>query len=247
LRNVFSLRASYLDESRVLVRHLVEDAHVGRIALVCRCDNDGDSAREALRAALAEHSLQIVSEGGYVRNTMEVQEAFDRVIDGNPEAVIVFGVGAPCAPFIQYARQQGDRPLILCCTSNVDLEHVQRLLGSRAEGVIGSQVVPFPLDSGSDLVRDYQGNMTALGYKEFNHASLEGYIGARVFVTALQKAGPALTEQALIDALANGTFSCGPLTFAFDGNLQQRNHAVFLTQISHGRLVPTQQVGPLVR
>jgi branched-chain amino acid transport system substrate-binding protein len=244
LRYVFSLRASYLDECRVLVRHLVEDAHVGRIALVCRNDSDGDSAREALQAALAEHSLQIVSEGDYVRNTMEVPEAFDRVINGSPEAVVLFGASAPCAQFIQYTRRQGGRPLILCCTSNVDLEHVQRLLGPQAEGVIGSQVVPFPLDSGSDLVRDYQEAMTAKGCKEFDHASLEGYMGARVFVTALQKAGPALTEQGLIDALANGTFTCGPLTFAFDRNLQQRNHAVFLTQISHGRLVPTQQISP---
>jgi ABC-type branched-subunit amino acid transport system substrate-binding protein len=243
LRYVFNLRASYLDESRVLIRHLVEDVHVSRIALVRRDDGDGDSAREALQAALAEHSLQIVSEGDYVRNTMEVQEAFDRVIDGSPEAVILFGAGAPCAQFIQYARRQGGRPLILCCTSNVDLEHVQRLLGPQAEGVIGSQVVPFPRDSGSDLVRDYQEDMTAGGYKEFNHASLEGYVGARVFVTALQKAGPALTEQGLIGALANGIFTCGPLTFAFDRNLQQRNHAVFLTQISHGRLVPAQQIG----
>lgn len=242
-RYVFSLRASYLDESRMLVRHLIEDVHVGRIALVCRTDDDGDSAREALRAALAEHSLQIVSEGDYVRNTMEVQEAFDRVIDGNPEAVILFGAGAPCAQFIQYARRQAGQPLILCCTSNVDLEYVQRVLGPHAEGVIGSQVMPFPLGSGSDLVRDYQTDMTARGYTEFNHASLEGYVGARVFVAALQNAGPALTEQGLINALANGIFICGPLTFGFDRNLQQRNHAVFLTQISHGRLVPTQQIG----
>jgi branched-chain amino acid transport system substrate-binding protein len=246
-RHVFSLRASYLDESRVLVRHLVEDAHVSRIALVCRNDGDGDSAREGLRAALAERSLQVVSEGNYVRNTMEVQEAFDRVINGNPEAVILFGAGAPCAQFIQDARKHGGRPLILCCTSNIDLEYVQSLLGPRAEGVVGSQVVPFPLDSGSDLVRDYQEDMIARGCKDFNHASLEGYVGARVFVTALRNAGPALSEQGLINALVNGTFTCGPLTFAFDRNLQQRNHAVFLTQISRGRLVPIQQIGLPVR
>jgi branched-chain amino acid transport system substrate-binding protein len=173
---------------------------------------------------------------------MEVQEAFDRVNNGNPEAVILFGTGAPCAQFIQYVRKQGGRPLIFCCTSNVDLEYVQRLLGPRAEGVVGSQVMPFPLDRGSDLVRDYQEDMIARGCKDFSHASLEGYVGARVFVTALQSAGPALTEQGLINALVNGTFVCGPLTFAFDRNLQQRNHAVFLTQISHGRLVPTQQI-----
>jgi ABC-type branched-subunit amino acid transport system substrate-binding protein len=200
-----------------------------------------------VQAALAEHSLQLVSEGDYVRNTMEVQEAFDRIIDGNPEAVILFGAGAPCAQFIRYVRQRGGRPLILCCTSNVDLEHVQRLLGSQAEGVIGSQVVPSPLDSGSDLVRDYQGDMVATGCKEFSHASLEGYVAARVLIAALQKAGPALTEQSFIDALANGTFKCGPLTFGFDRDLRQRNHAVFLTQISHGRLVPIQQIGPPAR
>ena len=247
LRYVFNLRASYLDESRLLVRHLVEDARVSRIALVHRYGSDGDSARDALQTALAEHALQIVSEGDYVRNTMEVQEAFDRVIDGKPEAVILFGASAPCAQFIQYARGQGGRRLIFCCTSNVDLDDVQRLLGSRAEGVVGAQVVPFPLDSGSDLVRDYQKDMAAKGGREFTHASLEGYVDARVFVAALRNAGPGLTEQGLIDALANGTFNCGPLTFAFDRNLQQRNHTVFLTQIAHGRLVPAQHIGLPVR
>ena len=191
-----------------------------------------------LRAALSAHSLQMVSEGDYVRNTVEVQEAFSRVMDGDPEAVILFGADAACAHLIRYARRQAGRPLILCCASNVDLEYVQRVPGPRAGGVIGSQVMPFPPGSGSELVRDYQADMIVRGYRQFTHASLEGYAGARVFVAALQNAGPAL-----INGLANGIFTCGPLMFGFDGNLQQRNYAVFLTQISHGRLVPTQQIG----
>jgi len=244
-RLVFNLRASYLDEARVLVKHLVEDAGVRRIALVDRRDEDGDAARQALDMSLAEHSLNLVSQAGYLRNTLEAQEVFEQIAAGRPEAVILFGTYAPCAQFVDYARQHGGRPWHFCCMSTVGVEEVQRLLGTRAEGIVSSQVVPSPVDLSLELVQDYQSDMDALGYRNFDHMSLEAYVAARVFVAALQRATPALTEEALANALLTGTFSYGPLTFGFDQNFRQRNHRVFLTQVSHGKLVPTEQIGPL--
>jgi branched-chain amino acid transport system substrate-binding protein len=175
-----------------------------------------------------------------------VQEMFEQVAAGRPEAVILSGSYAPCAQFIDYARRQRGQRLIFCCMSTVGVEQVQRLLGPRAEGVVASEVVPFPLDPSLDLVRDYQDDMAAIGCRNFNHASLEGYVAAQVLVAALQRAVPPLTEQSLINALASGTFSCGPLTFAFDQAFRQSNHQVFLTQVSRGTLVPTQHIGPPV-
>ena len=66
-------------------------------------------------------------------------------------------------------------------------------------GVAVSQVVPLPTSEGEALGRDYVKQIGGVSNASF--ASLEGYIGARVLVEGLKKAGKAPTRESLVDAL----------------------------------------------
>ena len=76
-------------------------------------------------------------------------------------------------------------------------------LGDDGRGVAVSQVVPFPWNVGTPVVKDYQkhvagANATAADY---NFGSLEGYIAAKIFVEGLRRAGKEPTRESFVNAL----------------------------------------------
>ena len=81
----------------------------------------------------------------------------------------------------------------------------QFLAGHRehVEGVIVTQVVPLP-DSKSSVVLRYQEllHKYAPGEKP-DFVSLEGYIAATLLIEALNRTGPELTTEALVNNLEN--------------------------------------------
>jgi ABC-type branched-subunit amino acid transport system substrate-binding protein len=63
-------------------------------------------------------------------------------------------------------------------------------------------VVPFPWNTGSPIVKDYQRNLTTSnGTAEVGFGSLEGYIAARVFVEGLRRAGANPTRESFVTAM----------------------------------------------
>ncbi|HEY0791672.1 MAG TPA: ABC transporter substrate-binding protein [Chthoniobacterales bacterium] len=234
-RYTFNLRASCVDEIRMLVTHLVEDAAAQRIGLVWQRDDHGQSVHDALLSILEERHLKLVGDGRYLRNESVLKEAFDQVADAKPDAIILSGAFAPSARLVRYAHRYL-REAVVCCTSAICMESLQRLSGADAEGVVAVEVVPFPAASTLGTGQEYRHDMNAVGATRYDHASYEAYIGARFFGYALEQAGPLLTEQVLLTALAGAKCAFDGLTFAFGAGAAQTNHRVVLARVRHGRL-----------
>jgi branched-chain amino acid transport system substrate-binding protein len=73
---------------------------------------------------------------------------------------------------------------------------------------------------------------------DVGYASLEGYIGARVFVQALQATGPQPTRAELADALQYLSSDLGGFKVVFAPDNHQGSSAVFLTRVQAGQAVP---------
>jgi len=84
-------------------------------------------------------------------------------------------------------------------------------------------------------VQAYQADMHP---GSFDHASLEGYIGAAVFTQALLNAGAQPTRQSFLDALEHMNTDLGAFEIAFSRTDHQGSSAVFLTRIENGKAVP---------
>ena len=75
-------------------------------------------------------------------------------------------------------------------------------LGKDGAGVIVATVVPPPTKRSLPIVQEYQAAIEKqLGKKEYSFTSLESYIGAKVTVEALRRAGPKPTREAFMRAL----------------------------------------------
>jgi ABC-type branched-subunit amino acid transport system substrate-binding protein len=86
----------------------------------------------------------------------------------------------------------------------VGLPATVKALGADATGMAISQVVPLPSNVVMPVVREFQAAWKASGATaDPSHLALEGYINARVFAEALQRAGRNPTRAAFIDATWN--------------------------------------------
>ncbi len=229
--DVVNIRASYFQETETMVERLTKDRGVSRIAILYQNDAFGRAGLAGVQRALDKRGMELVSEGTFERNTTAVKMALLAIRKGDPEAVIMIGPYQPCAAFIKLARQVR-MDAIFVGVSFVGADSLAKELGSDGAGVIVTEVVPLPWDASIPIVAHYQAALKSIdSAREPGFVTLEGYIVGRLVIAALEKAKPAPTRKALLDAIYDGQFDFQGVKLAFERGRNQGTNAVFLTEI----------------
>ena len=221
-RLVFHVRASYNDETALIVRQLT---HLGlkKIAVFHQNDSYGKAGLDGVTQALAEQKLAPVASATVERNSVDVAAAVKTLVAAAPDAVVQVCTYASSAAFVRAARKAGYGGTFY----NVSFVGAQALadaLGKEGAGVVVSQVVPSPYQSAHPLAREFLAAIKQGGDKvKPNYSSLEGYLAARVFTEGLrraaQDAGKAPSREALVAGLeAVGTQTLSGFQVAFAPN-----------------------------
>jgi ABC-type branched-subunit amino acid transport system substrate-binding protein len=200
--NVFFLRASYRDEVERMVRNAVTIG-LKRISVLYQNDPFGKEGLSAARLALAANHLEIVSEGSYEKNTVNVDAAVQSIARGQPQLVIMVSNTAASAQFIRKMREAKQDPSFIA-VSVTDAEQLYTLLGADiARGIGVCQVVPSPYSPRTRIASDFRHALdeSKLPGLRINFTTLEGYIAATVLLKAVEKAGPNPTRESVIAAL----------------------------------------------
>ena len=108
-----------------------------------------------------------------------------------------------------------------------------RELGPEGQGVIVSQVVPFPWDTSVKVVADYQAAEKALDPNlKPDFVSLEGYLSGRLVASALQQTGPNPTRADMLKVINDvGRFDISGTIITFEPRTHAESGKVFLTVI----------------
>ena len=232
LENIINIRASYDQETEAWIKHLTEDLSLTRIAILYQDDSFGRAGLSGVLKAMERRSLELVSEGTYKRNTTAVKRAVLAIRKGDPEAVVMVGAYRPCAEFIKVARSIGLSPVFVNI-SFVGSKALAEELGDEGEGVMVSQVVPFPEQSDIPLVARYQKAMKDSNTgAEFGFVSLEGYMVGQLLLQALDYMGPDINRDDFISTIRQtGTFDLGGVVLSYGPDDNQGMDQVFLTVI----------------
>jgi ABC-type branched-subunit amino acid transport system substrate-binding protein len=233
LRNVINVRATYAAETEAWIAYLVDDLGMNDIAILYQDDGFGRVGLDGVTAALSARGMELAAQGTYTRNTVAVKAALLDIRKAEPDAVVMVGAYKPIAEFIKLSRKLG-MDATFVNISFVGSRALSGELGPDGEGVIISQVVPFPWDTSVGIVAEYNAAIDAHGEgAEPDFIKLEGYIVGRLALRALEAAGPAPTRAAFMDALAGlGQFQMGGLEFTFGPGDNQGLDSVFLTRIA---------------
>jgi branched-chain amino acid transport system substrate-binding protein len=243
LHNVINIRASYGAEAEAWVKYLTEERKVSRIAIFYQDDSFGRDGLAGVKKALDKRGLELLAEGTFERNTKAVGSALRALRRAEPEAVVMVGTYAPCAEFIKLAHRRDFNPIFVN-VSFVGANALAKELGPEGNGVIVSQVVPFPWDTSTRLVADYQAAERALDpamKPEF--VSLEGYLSGRLVGAALQQTGPNPTRTDMLKVISQtGRFDISGTILTFGPEIREAPAEVFLTVIqSDGTFKPIEK------
>lgn len=201
-RSVFNIRASYADEAEKLVQHL-STIGIQRIGIVYQNNAFGKEIFNAAKQSMDRLKLPGAIAVTVENNASDASSAAAKLAGGNLEAIVIGLAGKPTLEFVKAFRAL-QRGVTLYALSVMGTPATVKALGPDAAGMAISQVVPLPSNVVMPVVRDFQAAWKTSGATaEASHLALEGYINARVFTEALQRAGRNPTRAAFIDATWN--------------------------------------------
>jgi ABC-type branched-subunit amino acid transport system substrate-binding protein len=220
-RNAFHLRASYNDETALIVRQLT-NLGLRKIAVFYQNDAYGKAGLDGVTLALSQQDLQPAALATVERNSVNVAAAVKTITDARPDAVVQVSAYKSCAAFIREARKAGYGGTFF----NVSFVGTQALadeLGKDGAGVVVSQVVPSPYNPANGITREFndalrKGNSAT----KANFSSLEGFLAAKVLVEGLRRAPAGKPSR---EGLIAGLESIERQQFGgFDVSFSPRNH-----------------------
>jgi len=232
---VFNVRASYDDEAEALVAHFVA-AGARSVAVFYQDDAFGIAVLSVTEKALATRGLRISAKSTFQRNTLAVKAGLAAMLDARPDAIVMVGPYAPLAAFIREARATGLKSQ-LATVSFVGTDNLVAELGKDGDGVVISQVVPYPYDDDLAVTRECREVLARYGHEPLGFVNFEGCLTARVLATALERAGRTLDRKSLVGALdAMNLVDIGGVSASFSPERHQAFDKVFMTRIESGRI-----------
>lgn len=238
-RYIFHIRAGYADEAEGIVDEL-QMLRMNRIAVMYQDDPFGKAGLAGVEAALKKRHLTLAATGAYPKNTDDVSAAVKAIAKANPQAVVMISVNKSTAAFSKQVRAVSTVAQLVNI-SVVNPKEIVRLIGARdARGIGIAQVMPYPYSATVAIVREYQKAMKKYAPgKEFSYTSFEEFVGAKVLVEGLRRAGPNPTREKVIDALETlNAFDVGGFTLNFSPTNHVGSHFVEITVIGQdGRLL----------
>ena len=231
-KSVFHLRASYYDETALIVRQLTA-LGLKKIAVFYQNDAYGKAGLEGVTRALKAQDLASIALGTVERNTVDVARAVKEIVPKMPDAVVQISAYKSCAAVIRAARKAGFGGQFI----NVSFVGTQALadeLGREGRGIMVSQVMPFPFSTTTAISREYLDAVRkAGGDAQPNYSSMEGYLAAKVLTEGLKRAGRNPSREALIGALESiQNASFGGFSVEFGPRDHVASHFVDLSMLT---------------
>jgi len=185
-----------------------------RIAVMYQNDGFGQAGLAGVEVALRKRDMQLSTAAPYERNTDKVDEAVKRIMASDAQAVIMISVNKSTAAFIKRYREAGGGAQLFNI-SVVDPAEIVKLAGLKnAHGLGISQVVPYPYQANLAATREYLALLSQYAPEaSVTYTSFEQFLGAKVLVEALRRAGPHPTRAKISKALENlGSYDLGGFT-----------------------------------
>jgi len=222
--NVFPLRSGYADE----VGSLLKEAKTwGKDSLAIV------NMSVAFGPPLAQLTTQLSGPQGVKIVTQQVLDASPDKLDASvraaaaaitetrPKGIILLAAGKPAFEFVKAVRDVPGGAVQIYGLSVLLHDGLVNAVGKdKARGIVLSQAVPFPFVPSKPVITEYQADMKKYAPGEaLSFSSLEGYMGAKIAVEAVRRAGKTPTRAGVLQALSNlGEYNLGGVFVNYTAN-----------------------------
>eukprot|EP00906_Rhabdomonas_costata_P017793 RCo025835 len=164
--NVFTVRASYLDEINALVNYATYTLDLIRFSVFYQGDSFGIPAVGALKTALAAVNLRLYSNGSCGADSTNVTAGtvalVSRALPFVPEVILVWASAPAAAAFISLAKTLLPSSVVYLVGSVVGDGFGAYLSSGNSRNIYMAQVLPLSTDVSVPVVGSYQTAMAAV-------------------------------------------------------------------------------------
>ena len=230
-RYAFHLRASYNDETGLIVKQL-HNLGIQKIAVFYQNDAYGKAGLDGVTLALTGLNNKPVATATVERNSVEVAKAVEVLVASAPDAIVQIGAYKACAEFIRVARKAGYGGRFF----NVSFVGTQALadeLGKDGAGVVVSQVMPSPYSQARPITREFtEAVRKSAGKVSVNFSSMEGYLAAKVLAEGMRRASGKSRDSLIggLESISNQSF--GGFQVDFSSTDHVASHFVELSMLT---------------
>jgi branched-chain amino acid transport system substrate-binding protein len=241
--NFFPFRSGYPDEVVALVKEAAF-TQKKRVAVVFWNITFGPAMKQVVEEESRTQNLNVVA---YVPIDAKPEAAakFAEIMTSavaaaakeKPDAVIMLISGKYALEFIKGIKNSEVADAQLYAMSIVPPGDVVKAVGdAKARGLVIAQSVPFPFSPVLPIVSEYQKVMKEYAPNEpLSFSTLEGFIGGKITVEALKRAGPKPTREKVLKALNSmGELNLGGVYVNYSPEARKGWGTVDLTVIGPG-------------
>jgi branched-chain amino acid transport system substrate-binding protein len=215
----FPSRISFEEEYRRIVNHLLTVGHT-RVAFAYNDNPGAKSAMEATQKILEQRGQTMLGSVAIKQDGSDAAAKAAELAALKPNVVLLSTTNLVAGELLKAYRPL-NRSTLFYSFSFLNGTELFKAIGPDAVGVKISQVVPSPWNTSIPIVAEYQKAMRALGQNQFGYGSLEGYVNAKILVSALRKAGSNPTAEAVTRALESfETLDLGGLEVRYDAKVR---------------------------
>jgi branched-chain amino acid transport system substrate-binding protein len=241
--NFFPFRSGYPDEVVALVKEAAF-TQKKRVAVVYWNITFGPAMKQLVEEESRTQNLNVVAyvpidakpeAAGKFAEVMK--EAVAATVKQKPDSVIMLISGKYALEFIKGIKGSEAADAQLYAMSIVPPGDVVKAIGdAKARGLVIAQSVPFPFSPVLPIVSEYQKVMKQYAPNEpLSFSTLEGFIGGKITVEALKRAGPKPTREKVLKALNSmGELNLGGVYVNYTPQARKGWGTVDLTVIGPG-------------
>lgn len=227
VKNIFNLRASYLQEAHTQVEFLVAKKGYKKIALVIQADEFGLAAQRSFIKILKNYNLVPIINERYKRNSNDIEKVVLGLKTKPIEAVIFVGTYQPLSHLINASYEEGISPFFSSLSFVSSKDVYSRL--KYPSKVMVSEVMPEPLQCQWQICQQFIQDMKAAGHIKLDRIKLEGYLNAYVFSLVAKQCGNELTQACLLKKFETFKYQNTGLDISFSPENHQGLNQVYLS------------------
>jgi branched-chain amino acid transport system substrate-binding protein len=211
VKSRFGGNPDYVTEGKILGGYIAQQYPDAKLGLIMQNDSFGEDGAKGIREGIANSAVTVAARETYESTETDLTPHVQRVRNAGADVIVAYTLPPQGANVAKVAREvlSWDAPIIVTGVDATDI--FIDLAGARnAEGVVsvvfGKQVYETD-DHGIarhiEIMNQYGGGAPA------SNLTVTGQAMAEFMIEALQKAGPDLTRQSLLDAVESiRNFTC---------------------------------------
>lgn len=232
IEQVFNTRSRYHDEAAQVVRFFA-GLDIRRVAALVATDAFGKDVMAGLLPALAAEKAELVAQANIDNRVADISQQLGQLKKAQPQVVVLVCNAKAAAEFVKAARAETLNATFVSLSNTSSASFVKDL-GTAAEGVVVTQVVPTPHSGRLRAVAEFRAAVAAAGAQAppLSHAALQGWLSARFIVELIRRAGPGATRPRLVElGTPTASFDLGGFALNYSRSSRQGSRLADLTVI----------------